>query len=72
MINLLQNGEKEEFFKLWQQYKPSSIDAVIRVTEFNVHLYFAIYYLQPHNQNKFSNKTIVQIKSQLRMKVKNL
>jgi hypothetical protein len=49
MLKHLDNGHREEFFRLWSQHIPSNIidnDPSLKSLEFLIYTHFAIYYLR--------------------------
>lgn len=61
MLKHLDDGNREEFFRLWLEHIPSNIidsDPSLKSLEFLLYAHFAIYYLRSNIQNKVSNPSI--------------
>jgi hypothetical protein len=55
MLKFLDNGNREEYFRLWSEHIPSTIidsDPSLKSLEFLLYAHFAIYYLRPNLSNK--------------------
>ena len=55
MLKHLDDGNREEFFRLWSKHIPSNIiasDPSLKSLEFLLYAHFAIYYLRSNIQNK--------------------
>ncbi|CAF1025663.1 unnamed protein product [Rotaria sordida] len=55
MLKYFDDGNREEFFRLWLKHVPSNIidsDPSLKSLEFLLYAHFAIYYLRPNNRNK--------------------
>ncbi|CAF4071991.1 unnamed protein product, partial [Rotaria magnacalcarata] len=55
MIRYFDEGNREEFFRLWIKHIPSNIiesDPSLKSLEFLLYAHFAIYYIRPNNRTK--------------------
>ncbi|CAF0800409.1 unnamed protein product [Rotaria sp. Silwood1] len=55
MLKYFDDGNREEFFRLWLKHIPANIidsDPSLKSLEFLLYAHFSIYYLRPNNRNK--------------------
>jgi hypothetical protein len=62
MLKHLDNGNREEFFRLWSEHIPTNIidnDSSLKSLEFLLYTHFAVYYLRSNTSNKVFHYSIL-------------
>lgn len=61
MLKHFDEGNRHEYFRLWNQHVPSNIvtsDSSLTSLEFLLHAHFAVYHLRPNCPNKVEHEII--------------